>query len=86
MLTAAPSLDTRVGTTLAGKYRLERLIAVGGMASVYQAQHRNGNRVAVKILHPEVAINSNSAVGFCAKVASPTASIIPARHVFSTTI
>ena len=58
MLTAAPSLDTRVGTTLAGKYLLERLIAVGGMASVYQAKHRNGNRVAVKILHPEAAINS----------------------------
>src|SRR5690349_17446259 len=45
----------RVGSTLKGKWRLERLIGVGGMASVYAATHRNGKRVAVKILHPELA-------------------------------
>jgi serine/threonine-protein kinase len=47
--------DNRVGTVLRGKYRLERLLGVGGMAAVYAAVHRNGYRVAVKILHPWAA-------------------------------
>jgi serine/threonine-protein kinase len=42
----------RVGTTLRGKWVLEDLIGVGGMAAVYRGRHRNGSRVAVKILHP----------------------------------
>lgn len=41
----------RVGTTLRGKWVLEELIGVGGMAAVYRARHRNGSRVALKILH-----------------------------------
>jgi serine/threonine-protein kinase len=41
----------RVGTTLRGKWILEELIGVGGMAAVYRARHRNGSRVALKILH-----------------------------------
>src|ERR1700685_3988257 len=28
-----------VGTTIAGKYRIRRLIGVGGMGSVYEGQH-----------------------------------------------
>jgi serine/threonine-protein kinase len=42
----------RIGTSLRGKYLLVR---VGGMAAVYEATHRNGTRVAVKILHREIA-------------------------------
>ncbi|MBV9949318.1 MAG: serine/threonine protein kinase, partial [Myxococcales bacterium] len=34
------------------KYRLERMLGQGGMAAVYLATHRNGNRVAIKVLHP----------------------------------
>jgi eukaryotic-like serine/threonine-protein kinase len=45
----------RVGQLLRGKWRLDRLIGVGGMASVYAATHRNGMRGAVKMLHPELA-------------------------------
>jgi serine/threonine-protein kinase len=45
----------RVGTTLRGKWKLERLIAVGGMAAVYVAVHKIGRRDAVKILRPEAA-------------------------------
>lgn len=41
----------RVGTTLCGKWHIDRLLDVGGMAAVYAATHRNGNRVAVKVLH-----------------------------------
>ncbi|MDI3288035.1 bifunctional serine/threonine-protein kinase/ABC transporter substrate-binding protein [Polyangium sp. 15x6] len=45
----------RVGKTLREKYRIERVLGVGGMATVYLAVHRNGHRVAVKILHPELS-------------------------------
>ena len=45
----------RVGTSLRGKYLLVRVLGVGGMASVYEATHRNGTRVAVKVLHGETA-------------------------------
>jgi eukaryotic-like serine/threonine-protein kinase len=49
---------TRVGTVLCGKYRLDAVLGAGGMASVFGATHlRNANRVAVKILHPELAID-----------------------------
>src|SRR5439155_17729362 len=41
----------RVGTTLGGKYRIVRLLGVGGMGAVYAARHRNGHTVAIKILH-----------------------------------
>lgn len=44
----------RVGTTLAGKYRLDSVLGVGGMAVVYAATHRNRKRFAVKVLHPEL--------------------------------
>jgi serine/threonine-protein kinase len=47
----------RVGTTLNGKYHLERLVGVGGMASVYAATHRNNKRFAVKILHAELSVH-----------------------------
>jgi serine/threonine protein kinase len=45
----------RVGLTINGKYRLDSLLGVGGMASVYAATHRNGARKALKILHTEFA-------------------------------
>jgi serine/threonine-protein kinase len=42
----------RVGAVLRGKYRLDRLIGIGGMATVFAATHLgNAGRVAVKILH-----------------------------------
>ena len=45
----------RVGTQLNGKWRLDQLLDVGGMGAVYSATHRNGKRVAVKVLHAEYA-------------------------------
>ncbi len=45
--------EARVGKTLAGRFQLERLLALGGMAAVYEAIQKPLNRrVAVKILHP----------------------------------
>lgn len=50
-----PNAEARIGRVLDGKWTLERLLGVGGMAAVYGARHRNGARAAVKILHAELA-------------------------------
>jgi serine/threonine protein kinase len=45
-----------VGTVVNGKYHLVRTLGDGGMGSVYEAQHTVlGTRVAIKVLHPELA-------------------------------
>ncbi|MBX3201713.1 MAG: serine/threonine protein kinase, partial [Labilithrix sp.] len=45
----------RIGTMVRDKYRIDAFIATGSMANVYAATHRNGSRVALKILHRELA-------------------------------
>lgn len=50
-----PRAERRVGQTVHGKWTLDALLGVGGMAAVYSATHRNGHRVAVKMLHPELS-------------------------------
>jgi len=47
--------QARMGEVLSGKWRLDALVGVGGMAAVYAATHRNNSMAAIKILHPEVA-------------------------------
>jgi serine/threonine-protein kinase len=54
----AQRAKTRVGRQLKEKWRLDRLLGVGGMAAVYAAEHRNGKRVAVKILHAALSVDS----------------------------
>ena len=44
----------RVGTVLCGKYAIDRVLGIGGMAVVYAATHRNRKQVAIKMLHPEL--------------------------------
>ena len=41
----------RVGEILNDKWKLERLLGIGGMGAVYAGLHRNGARAAVKVLH-----------------------------------
>jgi len=52
---APPGPQQRVGTVVNGKWRLDAMIGVGGMAVVYSATHRNGRTAALKMLHPEFA-------------------------------
>ncbi|MCC6897602.1 MAG: protein kinase [Polyangiaceae bacterium] len=54
----------RVGTTLRGKWHLDRLLGLGGMAAVYAATHRNGTRGAIKMLHVELSSNSHVRLRF----------------------
>lgn len=49
--------ERRVGTLLKGKWHIDAILGVGGMATVYAATHRNKKRVAIKMLHPEVSLN-----------------------------
>jgi len=52
----APDTATRLAGALADRYRIERKLASGGMATVYLAQDlRHDRRVAVKVLHPHLA-------------------------------
>jgi len=49
------SID-RVTEALADRYRIERELGAGGMATVYLAEDlRHGRRVAIKVLRPELA-------------------------------
>jgi eukaryotic-like serine/threonine-protein kinase len=49
--------EKRVGTVLRERWTIDALIGVGGMAAVYRATHRNGNEVAIKILHSDISDN-----------------------------
>ncbi|MCL4749542.1 MAG: protein kinase [Myxococcales bacterium] len=55
MSAATDRARSRVGSTVRGKWTLDRLLGVGGMAWVYAATHRNQSRAALKILAPDLA-------------------------------
>jgi serine/threonine protein kinase len=48
--------DAFVGTLLAGRYQILRVLGTGGMGSVYEAKHTTtGKRVAIKVLAPHLS-------------------------------
>jgi serine/threonine protein kinase len=56
---------TGVGTVLAGKYRIERVVGTGGMGVVAVARHlRLGSRVAVKLMLPRPEDSERSVARF----------------------
>jgi tRNA A-37 threonylcarbamoyl transferase component Bud32 len=58
-----------VGTTVAGRYRIEAVIDEGGEAVVYAARHDAlGKRVALKVLHAGPARTKSAAERFLARV------------------
>jgi serine/threonine-protein kinase len=50
-----PSQLPPVGAVLAGRWHLEEQLAAGGMGAVFRAVDASGTRVAIKVLHPELA-------------------------------
>jgi len=53
---AAGTRELSPGTMLDDKYRIERLLAVGGMGAVYEGTHiKLRKRVAIKVLNPELS-------------------------------
>ncbi len=53
----SPARALDVGSVIAGTYTIEGLIGKGGMGAVFMASHARlpGKKVAIKVLHPDVA-------------------------------
>src|SRR5438105_13036820 len=64
-LTDAPHHGNGTGRVLGDRYRLDRLIATGGMAQVWEATDEVlARRVAVKVLHPHLSADESFVVRF----------------------
>ncbi len=62
---AASADDPLVGRTLPGGYVILELVGIGGMGRVYRAEQTNlGRTVAVKIIHPHLVGEENTAARF----------------------
>ena len=56
MNSASSEIPDRLATALAGRYRLDKELGAGGMATVYLAEDvKHSRRVAIKVLRPELA-------------------------------
>lgn len=66
MSTSSPQLGTLPeGSTLAGKYRVDRLLGAGGMCFVYEAEHIHLKQgLALKLLKPDFAKDPTAVARF----------------------
>jgi tRNA A-37 threonylcarbamoyl transferase component Bud32/RNA polymerase subunit RPABC4/transcription elongation factor Spt4 len=56
MVPVAQTDDPRIGSRLCNRYELRRVVADGGMGRVYEGiDKQNNTRIAVKVLHDEIA-------------------------------
>ena len=63
-----------IGTRV-GPYRIERKLGQGGMGAVYEAVHETiERRVAIKVLNPQLAQNSDVSVRFINEQRVPSTS------------
>jgi serine/threonine-protein kinase len=76
--------DPLVGETLAGKYRVEERLSVGGMGAVYRGTHiLMGKTVAIKVLRPSLAADEKIVARFSREARA--ASKISHPHALSVT-
>jgi serine/threonine-protein kinase len=79
-MSAAPPLPVPVGSLVAGKYRIERVVGHGGMGVVVAAMHeRLRQRVAIKMLLPEAKTSPNAVSRFLREARAAAA--IKGEHV-----
>jgi serine/threonine-protein kinase len=85
MAPVAPSAeDARIGTRMANRYEIRRVVADGGMGRVYEAIDKQNNaRVAVKVLHDDVAKDEVSLERF--KREYEISSLLPHEHIVNVT-
>jgi eukaryotic-like serine/threonine-protein kinase len=60
----AERANARIGVLLKGKYTLDRVLGSGGMATVYSATHRNGKEFAIKVLHADLSMRTDTRTRF----------------------
>ncbi|MGH7437690.1 MAG: protein kinase domain-containing protein, partial [Polyangiaceae bacterium] len=81
---AASAEDARIGARLCDRYEVRRVVADGGMGRVYEAiDKKNDARVAVKVLHADVAKDEVSLERF--KREYEISSLLPHQHIVSVT-
>ncbi|MGH7437349.1 MAG: serine/threonine-protein kinase, partial [Polyangiaceae bacterium] len=84
METDEPIVSVRPGDVLVGKYRVERILGVGGMGVVVAAHHLQlDEKVAIKLLLPEALKNSQAVARFARE--ARTAVKIKSEHVAKVT-
>ncbi|MGC4089700.1 MAG: serine/threonine-protein kinase [Polyangiaceae bacterium] len=78
---AAPESESDlIGSVVAGKYRIDRLIGRGGMGAVFQATHLAiGKRVALKFLNSDAAKDHDAAERFQREALA--ASVVESSHI-----
>jgi serine/threonine-protein kinase len=55
---SAPDFPVGPGAVVAGRWRITRLLGRGGTGAVFEAQEASGERVAIKVLLPELRANA----------------------------
>lgn len=67
-------LSERIGTRIAGKYQILRLVGEGGMGAVFEARHQHLNRrIAVKMMRTEFVAQRESVERFLREAQAATA-------------